>query len=729
MARRPLYIAMISVHGLVRGQDMELGRDADTGGQVKYVIELAREVARDSRVERVDVLTRTIEDPAVDDDYAHAEEYLGHGARIVRLRCGPEGYLPKESLWPFLDGFVDQAILHFRRLGRIPDWLHAHYADAGYVASQLAGCLGLPMVFTGHSLGRDKRRRLLDHGMPPEEIEARFKISTRIEAEEVALDTARFVVASTAQEVEEQYARYDNYSPSRMVVLPPGVDLEKFHPPRRGKPGSPIRISIDRFLREPEKPMIVAMARADRRKNLASLVRAYGESATLQEIANLAIVAGSRDDITALDEGASEVLTELLLLIDLYDLYGKVAYPKRHSPDDVPDLYRLTARRRGVFVNPALTEPFGLTLIEAAASGLPVCATNDGGPKEILDRCENGTLIDPLDVPGIARSLESMLTDREAWKTWSRRGLSGAKKHYTWKSHSGTYLRFVRRVALRARGRRLVNRLPNKLVTCDRLLICDIDNTLLGDDQALRELIERLREAGDHIGFGIATGRHLDSAIRVLRKYRLPAPDVMITSVGAEIHYGAGHVRDEAWDRHLDYRWNPTRIREVLDGDGGLELQEEENQRRHKISYYVDGRVGPERDDIIKRLRNKDLPATVIHSHGQYVDLLPVHASKGKAVRYIASRWGLPMDRLVTVGDSGNDEEMLSGDACAIVVGNYSPELESLRGFPRIRFVDGKYARGVIEGLDHYDFFGTFEAQPIEHEADGADLETEEARA
>jgi sucrose-phosphate synthase len=197
MASRPLYVAMLSVHGLIRGREMELGRDADTGGQVKYVVELAREVARDRRVERVDLLTRRVDDPAVDGAYAEEEEDLGDGARIVRLRCGPDGYIPKESLWPYLDGFVDQAILHFRAVGRVPDWLHAHYADAGYAASQLAGALGLPMVFTGHSLGRDKRRRLLDHGMDAEEIEATFNISTRIEAEETALDTARFVVAST----------------------------------------------------------------------------------------------------------------------------------------------------------------------------------------------------------------------------------------------------------------------------------------------------------------------------------------------------------------------------------------------------------------------------------------------------------------------------------------------------------------------------------------------------
>ena len=63
-------------------------------------------------------------------------------------------------------------------------------------------------------------------------------------------------------------------------------------------------------------------------------------------------------------------MTDLLMAIDRHDLYGSVAVPKHHRNEDVPELYRLAVRRRGVFVNPALTEPFGLTLIEAAASGL-----------------------------------------------------------------------------------------------------------------------------------------------------------------------------------------------------------------------------------------------------------------------------------------------------------------------------------------------------------------------
>ncbi len=80
-------------------------------------------------------------------------------------------------------------------------------------------------------------------------------------------------------------------------------------------------------------------------------------------------------------------LNDILIAIDRFDLYGKVAYPKHHHPNDIPVLLRMAASSQGVFVNPALTEPFGLTLIEAAASGLPIVATEDGGPSDIIKTC------------------------------------------------------------------------------------------------------------------------------------------------------------------------------------------------------------------------------------------------------------------------------------------------------------------------------------------------------
>ena len=131
------------------------------------------------------------------------------------------------------------------------------------------------------------------------------------------------------------------------------------------------------------------------------MIAAYGADKSLQEIANLVIVAGTRDDIRDMEESQQKILSDMLMDIDRYDLWGKIAIPKHLHPEDVPELYRMAVRRRGIFANPALTEPFGLTLIEAAASGLPIVATEDGGPRDIIGNCNNGILVNPLDQQAI----------------------------------------------------------------------------------------------------------------------------------------------------------------------------------------------------------------------------------------------------------------------------------------------------------------------------------------
>ena len=88
--KKPLYILMLSVHGLIRSHELELGRDADTGGQTTYVVELARALSRHRDVVKVDLLTRLIDDPQVSSDYAQPEESLSDGARILRLPFRPK---------------------------------------------------------------------------------------------------------------------------------------------------------------------------------------------------------------------------------------------------------------------------------------------------------------------------------------------------------------------------------------------------------------------------------------------------------------------------------------------------------------------------------------------------------------------------------------------------------------------------------------------------------------
>jgi sucrose-phosphate synthase len=92
-----------------------------------------------------------------------------------------------------------------------------------------------------------------------------------------------------------------------------------------------------------------------------------------------------------------------------------------------------------------------------------------------------------------------------------------------------------------------------------------------------------------------------------------------------------------------------------------------------------------------------------------YLDVLPMRASKGSAIRYLADKWGIPVDSILVAGDSGNDEEMLSGNTLGVVVGNHSAELEVLRNRERIYFAEGHYAWGILEGIEHYDFFGSLQ--------------------
>ena len=95
---------------------------------------------------------------------------------------------------------------------------------------------------------------------------------------------------------------------------------------------------------------------------------------------------------------------------------------------------------------------------------------------------------------------------------------------------------------------------------------------------------------------------------------------------------------------------------------------------------------------------------TLIYSHGKYLDILPQRASKGKAIRYLSYKWEIPLSNLLVCGDSGNDEEMLRGEPLAVVVANYSKEIEPLRGKRSIFFSKKPYAEGILEAIEHYKF-------------------------
>ena len=702
-----LNLALFSLHGLLRAENPELGHDADTGGQVKYVLELATALTRLPEIGHVQVITRQIIDEKIGAEYAALCSPINDKAELVRIPFGPRRYLRKESLWPYVDACVDASLAHFRRSG-VPDLIHGHYADAGYVGAQLARLLGCPFVFTGHSLGRVKRARLLaKKGVEPAKLEERYAFTTRIEAEELALETASLVVTSTQQEVEEQYQLYDHYVPDRMEVIPPGVDLQAFRPP--SPEDSEAAPYIDRFLAEPDKPWILALARLDERKNLSMLVDAYGSSPELQKLANLVLVMGSRDDVLTAPPNQRRVLTNILSLIDKYDLYGKIAYPKSHPPDAVPGLYRMAAVRRGVFINPALTEPFGLTLLEAAGTGLPVVATNDGGPRDILANCQHGLLVDPLDREAIQHALLRALTEDKQWDEWSSNGKQRAPEHYSWTKHAQRFFRDVQEVIREhktpvvAIRRRTVRRMPD----VDRVVVADVDGILEGDEQALTLFTERLQDTDARVGFGITTGRNYEDVLEKIEHLSCPEPDLLITSAGTEVYYAndRAYTADQTWLKQLQFQWKPEPVKEVLADIEGLYPQADAEQSLFKISYQLDPKVAPSLARIRTLLREAGLRVKVILSWGIFLDVIPVRAGSGLSLRHVSWKWGINAERLLVAGDAGNDEEMLRGNTLGVVVANHGKELERLRGRSRIYFAEGAHARGLIEGIDYYSFF------------------------
>ena len=719
-----MYIQLISIHGLVRGERIEMGHDSDTGGQVRYVIDLARTLGKMPGVDRVDLFTRRIRDKRVTADYGEEIETLGPNSRIVRLPCGGGRYMRKERLWPHLDDFTDAMIAFTRKEGKMPTLVHGHYADAGYVASAVSSAFGVPFIFTGHSLGRDKKAYLETQGHSEEQMNRDYTLSVRIDAEERALAAADLVVTSTRHERDVQYKHYHNGSDPRFAVIPPGTDLSRFFPyyeyelhpdsidSRWKQARMRMQDELSRFHFHQDRPLILALCRPDRRKNINALVEAFGQDNELRALANLAIFAGIRSSIVDLPDSEKQVLTDMLMMMDRYDLYGKMAVPKNHESEvDVPELYRLAASGNGVFVNCAFVEPFGLTYIEAAACGLPFVGTTNGGPQDIVANCESGLLVDVTDPKAIATAIKTILTDREQWRKFSDNGINRVREFYSWETHCEAYLEAVQDVVTTSPKSTITLKYGQdapgrRLADVEAILITDIDNTLLGDEESMGRLLELLRDQRYRIGFGVASGRYLDMVMEVLEKHGIEDLDVVIASVGAEIYYGRDLVPDKGWASHLRGKWRPDRVREALGSLSFLSPQrDEKTQREFKVSYDLDKDASPEKTlpKIYEALSRCGVPHTVIFSHGVYVDVLPLRASKGKAVRYLSNKWNIPLENIATAGDSGNDTDMIKGRTSGIVVGNYSEELEHLRAHDgRVYFARGHYAAGIIEGLEHY---------------------------
>lgn len=287
------------------------------------------------------------------------------------------------------------------------------------------------------------------------------------------MNKSDFIITSTHQEIigtEDTMGQYESYQfftmpelyqvlnginlfAPKFNVIPPGVDENLYFPytEKERRMTAKTRFWENRLfhdasddiygtLDDSKKPAIFTMARFDRIKNITGLIEAFGMSKTLQKHYNLVFAAGTIHIHESDDEEEKEEIRRAYRLIDDYGLGGHVRWLPSINKLETGEVYRIIADRGGIFVQPALFEAFGLTILEAMASGLPTFGPKFGGPLEIIEYGISGLLLNTSKPEFIAGSLENFQdqceNDSGYWKKISENGIQRVQNHFNWRLYS-----------------------------------------------------------------------------------------------------------------------------------------------------------------------------------------------------------------------------------------------------------------------------------------------------
>ncbi|HOK87772.1 MAG TPA: glycosyltransferase [Fervidobacterium sp.] len=436
------HIAFFNPQANFDRNDSHLAEHPDFGGQLVYVKELAK--AMGELGIQVDIITRLINDEKWREFSEQFDFYPdAPNVRIVRIPFAGNQFLRKEDLWDYLPEYVDGIYRFYESEGSFPEFVTTHYGDGGVSGVLFMKRTTIPFSFTAHSLGAWKRDKLIAIGCDEEEIEKKYKFSIRTCAENLALKYASFVVCSTTQERYEQYshkAYMCNPYDDKFKVIPPGINHKIFNTRE-----SEIDLLMEKYIEEKlskaplnrqRLPFVLMSSRIDKKKNHISVVKAFLNDEQLLSSANLFIILRGIDDIEKFayenDTEEARILKEIIDIAKA-EIGRSIFFANISDQITLASFYRVCAKRGSVFVLPATYEPFGLAIIEAAACGLKLVATKNGGPVEILSGGE-GLLIDPDDIKDISSKLYISLT-----QFTNEKSLLLANR-YSWKNTAFAYL-------------------------------------------------------------------------------------------------------------------------------------------------------------------------------------------------------------------------------------------------------------------------------------------------
>lgn len=395
-----LRIAMLSVHTCPLAT---LG-GKETGGMNVYVRDLSRELGR--RGHHVDVYTRS-QNP----DIPRVSKELGGGGRVIHLPAGPEQPYDKHEVYDHLGQFVDGALEQAARDGISYDVLHSHYWLSGAAAQRLQRDWDAPVVHMAHTLG--KMKNLIADRRPQErETQRRVTVETDIAS------IADALIASTPAE-ENQLAELYGADRDKIHVIPPGVDIERFHPIPPAHAKEHIGIC-------PERPIILFVGRIEPLKGIDTLLEAIAlvtrRRPEMRDGLCVPIIGGQTDAICQDDEMAR--LADLRQSLGIEDV---VTFLGSKNQDTLQYYYSAAE----MVVMPSDYESFGMVALEAMACGTPVIASDVGGLAFLVKDERTGYRVPAGDPEALADRIAHLLTDELSRRRIGQRATCWAES-YAW---------------------------------------------------------------------------------------------------------------------------------------------------------------------------------------------------------------------------------------------------------------------------------------------------------
>ena len=408
-------VIMISTHGYVSAEP-EFGKP-DTGGQVVYVLELSRCLARMGY--RVDILTRQFEDQP-------AEEQVSGRVRLLRFPCGVNEFIPKETLCESIPEWVENAASWIEENPLEYLFINSHYWDAGLAGQALANRFDVPHLHTPHSIGAWKRDNM---DGDPEDLERKYNFRQRVREEKVIYDECDVVIATTPTQRDILHASDYDVPKDKTRVIPPGYDDGRFFP---------VSIASRQALKqelELDGPIILALGRIAKNKGYDLLLRAMPPVFERIADARLLLAVGS----TKPNEAEVSQVDTLRQLAQQLGIVDRVIF-RDYIPDEcLADYYRAA----DVFALSSRYEPFGMTAVEAMACGTPTVVTTEGGLWEQVTWGLEALYANPFDPEAFGHAIASALQYREVSDQLAKYGSQKARARFTWTGIAQQLLRLL----------------------------------------------------------------------------------------------------------------------------------------------------------------------------------------------------------------------------------------------------------------------------------------------